>query len=98
MNGISKDSQTRLDQISRIWPELLVEIRKGELSIKAAYRLCDPTKSSGSLSYLHHGWKIATETEREAFLREIAIAATSSAHSLPLNTTPIAAVPSISLK
>jgi DNA adenine methylase len=81
MNGISRDSQTRLDQIARIWPELLVEIRKGELSIKAAYRLCDPTKSSGALCYLRHGWKIATDEEREIFLQDIAAAHLNSGNS-----------------
>ena len=42
-NGISYASQRRLDKITRVRPEFLNKIAKGELSIKGALRLCEVT-------------------------------------------------------
>jgi hypothetical protein len=60
-----------LDKIARRRPELLKQIAERKLSLWAALRLCDPSKSVGGLSLLRRGWKIATEKEREIFRAEI---------------------------
>jgi len=70
-NGISCGSQGRLDKIARLAPELLKQIAERKLSVRAALRLCDPSKSVGGLSQLRRGWRLATEKEREIFRAEI---------------------------
>jgi hypothetical protein len=72
-NGISPPSQRRIDEIARIRPELLKKIATGKISIRAAYRICVPTKDSWQLSDLRSGWRRATDADRQTFLAEMGL-------------------------
>ena len=67
-NGVSRDTQQRLDRLAREKPEIHQLVAHGELSVAAAERAAGFAKKKAPLDKLLALWKKASEEERRTFL------------------------------
>lgn len=69
--GVSRDTQKKLDALARTAPDLFAKVQAGELKCNAACIQVGIAKPPSPLKELRKWWKKATEVEREQFLAEI---------------------------
>lgn len=67
-NGIGRVTQSKLDHVARFRPDLLEQVKGGELSADKAYKIARNIKAPTTLERLQKLWQQAAHHEKAAFL------------------------------